>query len=220
MRLVYAHEHILWLHVRVNDLAFAVEIVQALEDLFNNKANILERYAVVVGLYYEFKQIIAEHFEHHAHVNAIRTGYFKIVEQLDCFEAIFVVGVAIAATLEQLDFVGGRFGVVFSRFDYFKRNESNCFEVPAQPHGGEVAPAELAQNVVALVVQVADFDWMVAAFAVVGDVFLLLVVRADVVGVLVGVALLIVGVVVVFVAIVVILVVIIAVFSGVILNLD
>ena len=153
-------------------------------------------------------------------MNAVRTGYFEIVEELDCFEAVLVVGVAVAATLEQLDFVGGRFRVVFSRFDYFKRDESNGFEVPAQPHGGEVAPAELAQNVVALVVQVADFDWMVAAFAVVGDVFLLLVVRADVVGVLVGVALLIVGVVVVFVAFVVVLVVVIAVLIGVILNLE
>ena len=223
VRLVHAHEHVLGLHVRVNDLALAVEIVESLEDLFDDEADILERYAVVVGLDYELEQIVAEHFEDHADVDAVRAGHFEVVEQLDGFEAILVVGVAVAATLEQLDFVGGRFGVVFSRFDYFERDEAHCFEVPAQPHGGEVAPAELAQNVVALVVQVADFDGVVAAFAVVGDVFLLLVVRADVVGVLVGVALWIVGVVVVVVvvaAIVVVLVVVIAVFIGVILNLD
>ena len=87
-------------------------------------------------------------------MHAIWPCDFEVVQELNGLEAILVLGIAVARTLQQLYFVGGRLRVVLGRFDNFERDKTHRLKVPAQPDGGEVAPAKFAENVIALRVQV------------------------------------------------------------------
>ena len=60
----------------------------------------------------------------------------------------------------------------------FQCNELFVLQVPAEPDCAEVSPAELPDDVVSVVEEVADLDRVVAALLVIPGSFLLVIVRS------------------------------------------
>ncbi|GMR43376.1 hypothetical protein PMAYCL1PPCAC_13571 [Pristionchus mayeri] len=173
----HRHQHILRLDVRVDDLALGMHVVQALQHLSNDAAHFLDLEPGVVRSNDQLEQIAAEHLEHHAHVVAVDSRDGEGVEQLDDLVPVRVGRVAVADPEQQLNLVHGRLRVVLGRLDNLESDEASLVRVPAQPHGGEVAPAQLADHVSLSVEYVSDADWMVPAPLVVLGVLLLLIIR-------------------------------------------
>lgn len=79
-----------------------------------------------------------------------------------------VVFVGFDDFFKQLDLIEGRLGVMRSGADDLEGDVLAVGVVSGQPDGGEMAPAKLAHNrVLAVLVLLADLDWVVAAFAVI-----------------------------------------------------
>jgi hypothetical protein len=127
---------------------------------------------LVVTPYDEFKQVVPQHFKDHAHVGPVDAADFEIVQELDTPLSEGVRAVALADTLEQLDLVQGRLCVVGRTLHHLQGHKLFVRQIPAQPDGRKVAPAELAHNVVAVVKQVANFDRVVTTFCVIFGILL------------------------------------------------
>ena len=161
-------EHVLGLEIGVDDAALAVEVVEAEQHLLGDLLDERHGDAAVVPALDEAEQVLAEDLEDHADVDAIGALVVEGVEQADDVFPARVVLVGVDDLFQQLDLVEGRLGVVGGRADDLEGDVLAICVVARQPDGGEVAPAELADNgVLAVLVVLADLDGVVAALAVV-----------------------------------------------------
>ena len=116
---------------------------------------------------------MAEHLEDHADVRAVDAVDFEVVQQLDSLVPFGVRGIGVAYGFQYFDFVDSCLHEVLGRLDDLEGDEPLLLEVPAQPHRGEVAPAQLARYVVSPEKQVPYLDGVVAPLPVVAAVLLL-----------------------------------------------
>jgi len=166
-------EDVLGLQVGVDNAAFAVEVVEAKEDLLCDLLDQGHGDAAVVPPLDQAQQVLAQHLKDHADVDAVGPLVVEGVEQADDVLAAGMVLVCVDDLLEQLDLVEGRLGVVGGGAHDLEGNVLAVGVVARQPDGGEVAPAELAHDgVLAVLVLLADLDRVVAALAVVLRVLL------------------------------------------------
>lgn len=166
-------EDVLGLQVGVDDAAFAVEIVEAQQDLLCDLLDEGHRNTAVVPALDQAQQVLAQNFEDHADVDAIGSFVVEGVEQTDDVSAARVVLVRVDDLLQELDLVEGGLGVVGGRAHDLEGDVLAGGVVAGQPDGGEVAPAQLAHDcVLAVLVLLANLDGVVAALAVVLAVLL------------------------------------------------
>jgi len=166
-------QDVLGLEVGVDDAALAVQVVQAEQHLLGDLLDQRHGDAAVVPALDQAQQVLTQHLEDHADVDAIGALVLERVEQADDVLAAGVVGVGLDDALEQLDLVDGSLGVVGGGAHDLEGDVLAGDGVARQPDGGEVAPAQLADDdVAAVVVGLADLDGVVAALAVVFRVFL------------------------------------------------
>lgn len=156
------------LQVGVDDAALAVEVVEAEQDLLCDLLDEGHGDAAVVPPLDQTEQVLSEHLKHHADVDAIGALVVEGVEEADDMGAAGVVLVGVDDLLEQLDLVEGGLGVVGGGSHDLEGDVLTRGVVSGQPDGGEMTPAKLAHDgVLAVLVLLADLDWVVAAFAVV-----------------------------------------------------
>jgi hypothetical protein len=167
------YQDVLGLQVGVDDAALAVQVVEAQQDLLRDLLDEGHGDAAVVPALDQAEQVLAEDLEDHADVDAIGALVVERVEQADDVGAARVVLLGVDDLFEQLDLVEGRLGVVGGGADNLEGDVLAGGIVARQPDGGEVAPAQLADNgVLAVLVLLADLDGVVAALAVVLAVLL------------------------------------------------
>lgn len=138
----------------------------------------------------ELEEVVAQHLEHHADVGPVDPVDFEIVKELDRLLTLGVGFVALADAAEEFDLVQRRLCVVGRALDHLqchktlrpvaRRKRTNeegvmsssidlalqpgiLHEVPAEPHCGEVTPAQLADDVVTVVEEIANLHRMISA---------------------------------------------------------
>lgn len=132
---------------KVEKASARVEVVEASEDLARDVAHNRQRDAAVAEVLDQRQQVVAQHLEHHAHVAAVRARVLEGVEQAAA--ALVVVLVVRADLLQHLDLVARRLGVVLRGLLDLQRGQAVGVAVVCEPHGAEVAPAQLAEDNIA-----------------------------------------------------------------------
>ncbi len=166
-------QHVFRLEVGMDDAALPMQVVEPQEDLFCDLLDQRHRDAPMIPLLDQAQQVLAQDLKHHAHVCAIRALVLEGVQQADDMFAAGVVWVGLDDLVEQLDLVDGCLGIVGGgphdlEGDVFPRGV-----VLGQPDGGEVAPAQLADDCVFPFFELLpDGDGVVASLAVVLRVLL------------------------------------------------
>ena len=158
----------------MDDAAFPMHVVQTQQDLFCDLLDQRHGDAAMIPPFDQTQEILAQDLEDHANVHAVGTAMLERVEQADHVSPTRVAGFRLDDLVEEFDLVDGGFGVVGGGSDDFQRDVSIGDGIAGQPDGGEVAPAQLADDdVAAVLVGFADADRVVAAGAVVFTILLL-----------------------------------------------
>lgn len=166
-------KHVLRLQVGVDDAALPVEVVEAEQHLLCDLLHQGHADATVVPPLDEPQQVLAQHLKHHAHVCAVRASVLKRIKEADDVLAAGVIGLRLDNLVQEFDFVNGRLGVMGGGPHDLEGNVLAIVVVARQPDGGEVAPAQLADDGVSSIFELLpDGDGMVAAFAVVLGILL------------------------------------------------
>ena len=162
-----AEVDVLWLEISVDDLADAVQVVQAHQALLRHYTDKRQRDALVVVALNDFKQVDAKNLEDHHKVLTVRTMVQEAVEKLDAmavvtcdiFKLFGLLGVILFERVEpfwfhpvagdlikDFDLVKGGNEVVARRSLNFQRNIRVILDVLGEPDGRKVAPAQLLDD--------------------------------------------------------------------------
>lgn len=117
----------------MDDLALGVQVVETEQYLFGDLLDdVLGDTTVLIPLD-KSEKVFAEHLEYHADVFSVRTLVFEVVDETDDVMPPRMPFRGRDDSLEQLDLVQCRFGVMSVRFDYFERDMPTCAVSSALP---------------------------------------------------------------------------------------
>lgn len=167
------NQDVFGLEIGVDDAALAVEIVEAEEDLLGDLLDEGHGDAAVVPALDEAEEVLAEDLKDHADVGAVGALVLKGVEEADDMLAAGVVGGGLDDAVEKLNLVDGGLGIMSGGADDLEGDVLSVCVVAGEPYGGEVTPAELANDgVFALFEVFANLDGVIAALAIIFGILL------------------------------------------------
>jgi hypothetical protein len=124
----------------MDDAAFSVEVIQPEEDLLCDLLDERHGNAAMVPSFDQTKQILPQHFKHHADMSAIGPFVFEGVQQAHNVFPSWVVRLSAHDLIEEFDFVYGGLGIMGSGADDLQGDVFLGNIVPREPHGREVSP--------------------------------------------------------------------------------
>jgi hypothetical protein len=177
----------------VDDLADAMQVVQADQHLLGHTPDQWDRDSLGVVPLHDLEQIHAEDLEHHHKVLPIRTVMEERIEQLDCVAVfdgvvlvVFVIPLVVSHSLnpvgiesvsfydvQDLYFVVRSFYVVHGTLLHLERHIIVVLRVTSEPDGREMAPTKLLHDDVPVNQPLTDVHGMVSTNFVVRDTFVL-----------------------------------------------
>jgi hypothetical protein len=111
-------------------------------------------------------------------VHPVDPAHRKVIQKLHNSLVIGIERIRVPYNFQQSNLVSRRLCVMLRGLDHLEGDIALTLNVPAQPDGGKVTPAEFSNHPVPVVEDIAEFDRMVAAATVLRDVLLLLVFRS------------------------------------------
>jgi hypothetical protein len=159
----------------MNDPTDTVEIVQADKDLLANFLTDIHGDTLIVVSFEDIEQVASQDFEDHAKVVPVVTFMDERVQQahhvgvVPRFASPSRILMVLFHLLQDFDFIESSFHVVWATLLNFDGDVGVEFEVLAEPHGREVAPAQLLNDHVAVDEYFADVDGMIASDLIVFD---------------------------------------------------
>lgn len=94
------------------DAAVPVKVVKAKKHLLRNLFHERHRYATVIPPFYQAKQVLAQHLEHHTNMNSIGSFVLERIEKTDDVSASWMVGIRLYDFIQEFDFVDCRLCVM------------------------------------------------------------------------------------------------------------
>lgn len=128
-------EDVFGLKVGVDDAAFAMEIVEAKENLLCDLLDQRHGDSAVVPALDKAKQVLAENLKHHAYMGAMWPLVLKRIKQTHDVFATGMVRLGLYNLIEELDLVDGGLGVVGGGTDNLEGDMLAARVVAGQPDG-------------------------------------------------------------------------------------
>mmetsp|Transcript_26483 Transcript_26483/g.35418 ORF Transcript_26483/g.35418 Transcript_26483/m.35418 type:complete len:204 (-) Transcript_26483:296-907(-) len=148
-----------------------MEVVEAHQALLGHDTHQGQRHALIIIPFDHFKEVDTQNLKHHYEVLPVSSMVQKAVQKLhavavftcDVFELLWLLLIVLlervepfgfhpvaGGLIENLDLIEGRHEVVTRRSLNFHCHVSVVLDVLREPHSGEVAPAELLNDQVAI----------------------------------------------------------------------
>lgn len=110
---------------------------------------------------------MAQNLQNHTDMHSIDSRDLEVVNELDDGFPVGVRGVAVSHTSQQFDLVQSRLSVMRSALHHFQRHKTLLLQIPAEPDGGKVSPAQFPDHVVPPVKQITNIHRVVSTFTVI-----------------------------------------------------
>lgn len=152
----------------MDNATVSVKVVQTEKDLLRYLLHKWHWNTTVVPSFYQAKQVLSQHLEHHADMDSVRSFVLKRIEKTNNVSATWMIWIRLYNFVQEFDFVDRRLRVMRRRSYYFQGYVLASLCVSRKPDCGEMAPSKLSHhNVSAIVVRLPDVNGMVPSLTVI-----------------------------------------------------